>query len=122
MLRGARRPAERLAALTVRTDPQLNAAAAAEPQSPDFLGGHGDAEDEHFLDSTDATGDTALDGALCTRQRCQQGLGGNPGLCTFSATLRYPSTTANGNFATAAPDAGLRRPPAVSARFTRFQD
>lgn len=83
MLNGAHGPAEGLAALAARADPQLAPAAAARPQAPRFLGDHVDAENEHFLDSTGGTGDTALDGALCTRQRLSAGPGRQPGPLHF---------------------------------------
>jgi hypothetical protein len=83
LLGGARGPAEHLAALAARTDPQLAPAAAAQPQAPGFLGGHGDAENEHFLDSTDETSDTAPRRRLVSRQRLPAGLGVQPGPCTF---------------------------------------
>ena len=97
VLQCARAPAEGLAALAARTDPQLTAAATAQPQAPRFLGDHGDAENERFLDSVDETGDTALDGARSTRQRLSAGLGVQPGPCTFlgrPSPTRAPSSSA----------------------------
>ncbi|MFM2416218.1 MAG: hypothetical protein RL385_941 [Pseudomonadota bacterium] len=59
--------------------------------------------------------------AHSSRRACQQGSGGNPGLCTFSARRSSPAIAPVGNFPATDPGAGFRCSPAVSARFTRDQ-